>query len=110
MEAQLKPSALDAFNAIAAINEQLHKLQDQRIVALAKGEVLPRPTERRYEKLRTLAVEHVKRIRLNSSRIQHLVEQLYVVNRRLVTDEGRLLRLAENVGVKRPEILAAIFG
>ena len=110
VEAQLKPSALAAFNAIAEINEQLHKLQDQRIVALGKGEALPRPTERRYEKLRTLAVEHVKRIRLNRSRIQHLVEQLYDVNRRLVTDEGRLLRLAENVGVKRPEFLQQYSG
>jgi RNA polymerase primary sigma factor len=110
MEAQLKPSALAAFDAIAEINEQLHKLQDQRIVALGKGEALPRLTERRYEKLRTLAVEHVERIRLNSSRIQHLVEQLYDVNRRLVTDEGRLLRLAENVGVKRPEFLQQYFG
>jgi RNA polymerase primary sigma factor len=110
MEALLKPSVLTTFDAIAEINEKLHKLQDQRIVALTKGEALPRPTERRYEKLRTLAMDHVKRIRLNSSRIQHLVEQLYDVNRRLVTDEGRLLRLAESVGVKRPEFLQQYFG
>jgi RNA polymerase primary sigma factor len=110
MEAQLKPNMLTAFDAIAEINEQLHKLQDQRIVALAKGETLPRLTEHRYEKLQTLMVDHVKRIRLNSARIQHLVEQLYDVNRRLVSDEGKLLRLAESVGVKRSEFLQQYFG
>ena len=109
MEAQLKPSVLAAFDAIAEIQEKLHKLQDQRIAAFAKGEALPRLTERRYEKLKTQVVDQVKRIRLNNTRIEHLVEQLYEVNRRLVTDEGKLLRLAENVGIKRPEFLAAVF-
>ena len=46
-------------------------------------------------------VEQIKRVRLNNTRIEHLVEQLYELNRRLVADEGRLLRLAESVGVKR---------
>ncbi len=110
MEAQLKPSVLTTFDAIAEIHEKLHKLQDQRIVALTKGEALPRLTECCYEKLKTLVVDHVKRIRFSGTRIQHLVEQLYEVNRRLVTDEGKLLRLAENVGVKRPEFLQQYFG
>jgi RNA polymerase primary sigma factor len=110
MEAQLKPSVLTTFDAIADLHEELHKLQDQRIAALAKGKALPRTTERRYEKLKTLAVDNVKRIRLNNTCIEHLVEQLYEVNRRLVTDEGKLLRLAENVGIKRSEFLRQYFG
>jgi RNA polymerase primary sigma factor len=110
LEAQVKPSVLTTFDAIAEIHAKLHKLQDQRIAAFAKGEALPHLTERRYEKLRTLVVDHVRRVRLNSTRIQHLVAQLYDVNRRLVTDEGRLLRLAENVGVERPEFLQHYLG
>ena len=110
MEAQLKSSVLTAFDAIAEIQEKLHELQEQRLIAVAKGEALPRLSERSYEKLKMLVVEHVKRIRLNNTRIEHLVEQLYEVNRRLVTDEGKLLRLAENVGIKRPEFLQQYFG
>jgi len=41
MEAQLKPSALATFDAIAEIHKKLHRLQDQRINALSKGEELP---------------------------------------------------------------------
>ena len=110
MEAQLKSSVLAAFDAIAELQEKLHELQEQRLIALAKGEALPRLSERSYEKLTMLVVEHVKRIRLNNTRIEHLVEQLYEVNRRLVTDEGKLLRLAENVGIKRPQFLQRYFG
>jgi RNA polymerase primary sigma factor len=110
MEAQLKPSVLATFDAIAEIHKRVHKLQDQRIAALKKGEVLPKVTERRYERLKTKVIEDVKRIRLNNTRIEHLVEQLYDVNRRLVADEGRLLRLAESAGIKRSEFLQRYFG
>src|SRR6516165_10116281 len=110
MEAQLKPSALATFDAIAEIHRKLYKLQDQRIAALHKGEPLPRVNERRYEKLKAAIIENVKRVRLNNIRIEYLVEQLYDLNRRLVTEEGRLLRLAENVGVKRTDFLQHYMG
>jgi RNA polymerase primary sigma factor len=110
MEAQLKPGVLAVFDAIAETHKKLHRLQDQRINALLKGEPLPKVTERRYEKLRNKVIEDIKRIRLNNARIEYLVDQLYDVNRRLVADEGRLLRLAENAGVKRPEFLREYFG
>ena len=110
MEAQLKPSVLATFDAIAELHKKLHRLQDQRINAMLKGEPLPKVTERRYEKLKSKVIEDVKRIRLNNARIEYLVEQLYDINRRLVADEGRLLRLAENAGVKRAEFLREYFG
>ena len=110
MEAQLKPSALATFDAIAETYKRLHRLQDQRINALQKGEPLPRVTERRYEKLKAEVIDNVKRVRLNNTRIEYLVDQLYDVNRRLVADEGRLLRLAESAGIRRSEFLQQYFG
>jgi RNA polymerase primary sigma factor len=110
MEAQLKPSALATFDVIAEAYKKLHRLQDQRINALQKGEPLPRVTERRYEKLKAEIIDNVKRVRLNNTRIEYLVEQLYDVNRRLVADEGRLLRLAEGAGIRRSEFLQQYFG
>ena len=110
MEAQLKPGLMTTFDAIAEFHRKLHRLQDQRIHALLKGEPLPKVTERRYEKLKAKVVEEVKRVRLNNTRIEHLVEQLYDVNRRLVAEEGRLLRLAESTGVKRADFLHEYFG
>ena len=110
MEAQLKPSVLATFDAIAEIHKKLHRLQDQRINALYKGEDLLRATERRYEKLKAAMIDNIKRVRLNNTRIEHLVEQLYDVNRRLVADEGKLLRMAESSGIKRSEFLQHYIG
>src|ERR1700726_4406178 len=110
MEAQLKPSALATFDAIAETYKRLHRLQDQRINALQKGEPLPRVTERRYEKLKAEIIDNVKRVRLNNTRIEYLVDQLYDVNRRLVADEGRLLRMAESAGIRRSDFLQQYFG
>jgi RNA polymerase primary sigma factor len=110
MEAQLKPSVLLAADAIAEIQRKLNKLQDHRIAARIAGKALPPITERRYDKLKTQAVDHVRRIRLNNACIELLVEQLYAISRRLVADEGKLLRMAESVGIKRDEFLPQYFG
>ena len=110
MEAQLKPGMVAIFDAIAEAHKKIHKVQDQRITALIKGTALPRATERRYDKLKAEIVELLKRVRFNNTRIEHLVEQLYDLNRRLVTEEGRLLRLAESAGVKRAEFLQHYIG
>jgi RNA polymerase primary sigma factor len=77
---------------------------------LIKGTELPRATERRYDKLKHEAIDQLGGVRLNNTRIEHLVERLYELNRRLVGEEGRLLRLAETVGVKRVEFLQYYIG
>jgi len=110
MEAALKPTLLALFDEIADIHKKLVKVQDQRVAAVIKGTELPRATERRYEKLKEEAIDLLGGIRLNNTRIEHLVERLYDLNRRLVGEEGRLLRIAETTGVKRAEFLQYYLG
>ncbi len=110
MEAQLRPSVVAIFDQVAEIHKKLGKLQDQRVSSIVKGAPLARATDRRYDKLKDEAIELLQHIRFNNTRIEHLVEQLYDLNRRLVGEEGRLLRLAEMSGVKRPEFLQFYLG
>jgi RNA polymerase primary sigma factor len=105
MEAELKPSVLATLDTIAQLYKKLHKLQDQRLATMQVGEEVAKPSERKYERLKAQMVEAMKSVRLNNPRIEHLVEQLYALNRRLVTAEGKLLRLAEACGVKRQDFL-----
>jgi RNA polymerase primary sigma factor len=109
-EAELTLGIVGTFDAMAQVDRKLHRLQRQRITALSKCEVLPWTTERCYDKLRLESIELLKRVRLNSTRVEHLVEQLYELNRRLVGEEGRLLRLAETVGLRRREFLEQYTG
>jgi RNA polymerase primary sigma factor len=110
MEAVLKPTILALFDEVADVYKKLSKVQDQRVGAAIKSTELPRATERRYDKLKQEAVDLLGGVRLNNTRIEHLVERLYDLNRRLVGEEGRLLRLAETAGVKRAEFLQYYLG
>ena len=110
MEAQLKPFVLSTFEALAEIYEKLNQLQDQRIAAMQKRETLAPVTELRYHQLRRESVALLQRVQLNSTRIAYLVEQLYDLNRRLQSEEGKLLRLAENAGIERREFLQHYIG
>src|SRR5215471_1162271 len=109
-EAELTLDLVSTFDAMAQVHGKLHQLQRQRITALSKCEVLSSTTERCYDKLRLESIELLKRVRLNSTRIEHLVEQLYELNRRLVVEEGRLLRLAETIGLGRREFIDHYMG
>jgi RNA polymerase primary sigma factor len=105
MEAELKPSVLATLDDIALQYKKLHRLQDQRLATLQEGEELAKAAEKRYDKLKLQMIDAMKSVRLNNPRIEHLVEQLYGLNRRLVAAEGKLLRLAEACGVKRQDFL-----
>jgi len=50
-------------------------------------------------------IADVKSLRLNQARIDALVEQHYEVNRRLMSCEGRLIRLAASYDVAREDFL-----
>jgi RNA polymerase primary sigma factor len=105
MEAELKPGVLAILDEIAALYKKLQKRQDNRLKSLNEGEELGKTSERTYDKLKDQIVEAMKNVRLNNARIEQLVDQLYGLNRRLVTTEGRLLRMAEACGVKRQDFL-----
>ncbi|MBN7757509.1 RNA polymerase sigma factor RpoD [Nitratireductor aquimarinus] len=106
MEAELKPGVMETLDFIADTYKKLRKLQDQKVESsLADADSLSSSQERRYKQLKGELITSVKSLSLNNARIETLVEQLYDINKRLVQNEGRLLRLAESYGVKRESFL-----
>jgi len=106
MEAELRPQVMTTLDVIADTYKKLRKLQDQAVEArLAATGSLSSSQERRYKQLKDELITAVKSLSLNQARIEALVEQLYDINKRLVQNEGKLLRLAESYGVKRDEFL-----
>ncbi len=110
MEAALKPQVLEALDNIAGLYKKLGKLQDASVEAALGADELSTGQERRFKKLRSETMDLVKSLKLNNNRIEALVDQMYGINRRLVSLEGRLLRLAEAHGVDRAEFLKQYFG
>ena len=106
MEAELRPQVMETLDLIADTYKKLRKLQDQQVEArLAAVGTLSSGQERRYKELKDQLITAVKSLSLNQNRIDSLVEQLYDINKRLVQNEGRLLRLAESYGVRRESFL-----
>ncbi|TCS64704.1 RNA polymerase sigma factor RpoD [Varunaivibrio sulfuroxidans] len=110
MEAKLTPAVVETFENIAKTYKKLHKLQNTRLDSLRQGEALKPTQEKRYDKLRHELYELVNTVHLNNARIEQLVEHLYDLNRRLVSLEGKLLRMAVAVRVKREDFLEHYYG
>ncbi|MCB1442642.1 MAG: RNA polymerase sigma factor RpoD [Methyloceanibacter sp.] len=110
MEAELKPQVLETFDLVANSYKKLRKLQDQLVEKALKNDSLSTSQERRYKQLKDEIVAEVKSLQLNANRIESLVETLYLINKKLMGYEGRLLRLAEGYGVKREDFLGEYQG
>ncbi|CAN5146983.1 RNA polymerase sigma factor RpoD [soil metagenome] len=105
MEAELKPAVVETFEKVANEYKKLRRLQDQDVELKLGNKTLSPSQERRYKSLKNEIVTAVKSLSLNQHRIDSLVEQLYDINKRLLGNEGRLLRLAESHKVKREDFL-----
>jgi RNA polymerase primary sigma factor len=103
MEAELKPKVLETFDSIATNYKKLRRLQDQLVERTMQDDELSPAQQRRYKRLRDDIVLDVKSLSLNNNRIEALVEQLYAINKRLMSFEGRLMRLADSYGVMRKD-------
>ncbi len=110
IEAELKPKVVETFDNIADSFKRLRRLQEQDIDFRLKNYSLSPAQERKYKKLKEEIIGEVKSLRLNQARIDSLVEQLYDINKRLVSNEGRLMRLSESYGVTRDDFLKNYMG
>ncbi|MFP5076666.1 RNA polymerase sigma factor RpoD [Rhizobium sp. YIM 134829] len=106
MEAELRPQVMETLDTIAETYKKLRKLQDHEVEARMNASATLSPAqERKYKELKDELITAVKSLSLNQNRVDNLVEQLYDINKRLVQNEGKLLRLAESYGVKRDSFL-----
>jgi RNA polymerase primary sigma factor len=106
MEAEIKPGVLSTFDRIASNYKKLRRLQDAIVGGGSKARALTPAQERRAKKLTEEIVTDVKSLSLNQARIDSLVEQLYDINKRLISFDAKLLRLGESHGVDRSEFLS----
>ncbi|SOC20432.1 RNA polymerase sigma factor RpoD [Thalassospira xiamenensis] len=105
MEEELTEQVLEKFELIAKTYEKLHKAQEQRLVAMNKGETVPAATEKRYAKLKGEMVDLMEDVHLNNFRIEELLDHLTGLNNRLLGLEGKLLRFADRCKIKRPDFV-----
>ena len=110
MEAALREDVMNTLDAIGADFARFRKLQDMLIRARLSGRKMRKPQFDEYEDTQNRIIQEIKSLQLNNARIDALIEQLYAINKRFISLEGRLMRLADGNGVPRHEFLEAYLG
>jgi RNA polymerase primary sigma factor len=110
MEETLKPRALEQFAAITNLHKKFAKLQEARLEGLRNNDDFGASNEKKYHKLRAELTELVESVHFNNNKIEMLVDQLYGLNRRLMSLGGQMLRLAERHRIPRKNFLEAYLG
>ncbi|WP_340107199.1 RNA polymerase sigma factor RpoD [Pikeienuella sp. HZG-20] len=106
MESALKPQVLDVLRSISDDYAKLYKMQVSRIsAALDETRHFSSAQERAYQKLRSHIVDEVNSLHLHNNRIESLIDELYGINRRLLTLESNIVKFADAHRVNRREFI-----
>ena len=111
MEAALKPRVLETLDQIAGSYERLAEMQDARIEAtLHEAGKFSADQEAGYQSLRSELVEMVNSLHLHNNRIEALVDQLYGINKRIMSIDSAMVKLADQARINRREFIDAYRG
>ncbi|WP_439521217.1 RNA polymerase sigma factor RpoD [Marivita sp.] len=111
METALKPRVLETLDRIAQDYEELASMQDNRISAtLNEDGSFSKSDEERYQKLRSEIVVLVNELHLHNNRIEALIDQLYGINKRIMSIDSAMVKLADQARINRREFIDAYRG
>jgi len=106
MESALKPRVLETLEIIARDFGKLADMQDARMSAtLNEDSSFSVKDEAIYQKLRSEIVELVNSLHLHNLRIEALIDQLYGINRRIMTIDSSMVKLADQARINRREFI-----
>ncbi|SFI86702.1 RNA polymerase sigma factor RpoD [Jannaschia pohangensis] len=106
MEAALKPRVLETLDRIADDYAHLAEMQDLRISAtLNEDGSFSSTEETTYQTLRSEIVELVNSLHLHNNRIEALIDQLYGINRRIMSIDSGMVKLADQARINRRDFI-----
>ncbi len=111
MEEALKPGVLEQLEVIANDYVLLSEMQDERMSAtLNEDGSFTKKAEKAYQKLRAEIVLLVNELHLHNNRIDALIDQLYGINRRIMSIDSSMVKLADQARINRREFVDAYRG
>ncbi|MDO8883073.1 RNA polymerase sigma factor RpoD, partial [Pseudotabrizicola sp.] len=106
MEAALKPKVLETLAVIARDYVNLADMQEARMSAtLSEKGSFSATDEAAYQKLRSEIVVLVNELHLHNNRIEALIDQLYGINRKIMTINSGMVKLADAARINRREFI-----
>ncbi len=106
MEAALKPRVLETLEVIARDYVKLAEMQELRMHAtLNDANRFSVTDEAAYQKLRSEIVLLVNELHLHNNRIEALIDQLYGINRKIMSINSGMVKLADAARINRREFI-----
>jgi RNA polymerase primary sigma factor len=111
MEAALKPQVLETLDRIAFEYGKLADMQDRRMsAAMSHTERFSSNQELEYQRLRGEIVVLVNSLHLHNNRIEALIDQLYGINKKIMSLDGQMVKLADQARINRQDFISEYRG
>jgi RNA polymerase primary sigma factor len=110
MENEIKPKVLKTVNTLTKEYGKLTKYQKEKLDCILNSSSFSAAKEKGYQKIIDDILENIKSLQLSPSVLEELVQKHYIENKKIVSLEGNLLRLAMDQKIPRNEFIKFYVG
>ena len=110
METEIKPKVLKTIQNLTKEYSKLIKYQKEKLECVLNSQTFSTAKEKGYEKIVNDILENIKSLQLSPSVLEELVQKHYSENKKIISLEGNLLRLAMDNKISRNEFIKFYIG
>ena len=110
MESEIKPKVLQTVHLLAKQYNKLIKYQKEKLDCILNSKTFSSSKEKNYKRIVDDILENIKSLQLSPSVLEELVQKHYVENKKIISLEGNLLRLALQNKISREEFIKFYVG
>ena len=110
MENEIKPKVLLTIHNLTKEYNKLTKYQKEKLECILNSQIFSSSKEKNYKKIVDNILENIKSLQLSPSVLEELVQKHYVENKKILSLEGNLLRLAIDNKISREEFIKFYIG
>ncbi len=110
METEIKPKVLKTINTLTKEYTKLIRYQKEKLQCVLDAKIFSPAKEKGYEKIVNDILENIKSLQLSPSVLEELVQKHYLENKKIISLEGNLLRLAMDSNIPRNEFIKFYLG
>ncbi len=110
MESEIKPKVLKTIHTLTKDYLKLIKYQKEKLDSILNSSTFTAAKEKGYEKIVGDILENIKSLQLSPSVLEELVQKHYIENKKIISLEGKLLRLAMDQKIPRSEFIKFYIG
>jgi len=110
METEIKPKVLKTVNLLTKEYRKLIKYQKDKLDCVLNSKTFSAAKEKGYEKVVNEILDNIKSLQLSPSVLEDLVQKHYIENKKIISLEGNLLRIAMDQKIPRNEFIKFYIG